>query len=210
MFFYPYFRQPEKSFVRLFHASPDSPAVDVYFNERIVARNLAYRQFTPYITVAPGLYNVRVFSTGTTTNPIISTNQNFRLNAIETIAATGKLEDIELIPYEEPKLQKAPGKTYVRFIHLSPNTPSVDIKLPNGTVLFKDIIFEEATNYIPLNPGTYTLQASPTGTSNVALNVPNVNLRAGRYYTVYAIGLLNDNPPLQVVIPLDGNSYIDG
>lgn len=209
MFFYPYYRAPEKSFVRIFHASPDAPAIDVYLNDQIIARNLSYRQFTPYVSTAPGVYNVRVFSAGTTSNPIINTNINFRPNLIETIAATGRLNDIELIPYEEPKLPQIAGKSYIRFVHLSPNTPAVDIALPNGNMLFKDISFEEASEYIPINAGTYTLQAKPTGTAEVVLNVPNVNIRAGRYYTVYAIGLLNETPPLQVVIPLDGNSYIE-
>lgn len=209
MFFSPYYRAPEKSFVRVFHASPDAPAVDVYLNDQVIARNLSYRQFTPYVTVAPGVYNVRVFAAGTTTNPVINTNYNFRPNVIETIAATGRLNDIELIPYQEQKLPQIPGKSYIRFIHLSPNTPAVDITLPNGNVLFRDITFEEASEYIPVNAGTYTLQARPTGTTEVVLNVPNVNIKAGRYYTVYAIGLLNETPALQVVIPLDGNSYIE-
>ncbi len=209
MFFNPYYRTPEKSFMRLFHASPDAPAVDIYLNDKVIARNLSYKQFTPYISVAPGVYNVRVFAKGTTTNPVIDTNYNFRNEVIQTIAATGLLKDIELIPFEEPKIQQGPGKVYVRFVHLSPNTPAVDITIPNGNILFKDVTFEEATEYVPLNPGTYTLQARPTGSSDIALTVPNITFRAGRYYTIYAVGLLNGTPTLQVVIPLDGSSYIE-
>ena len=209
MFPYPYYRAPEKSFVRIFHASPNAPAVDIYLNNKIIARNLSYKQFTPYVSVAPGVYNVRIFPTGTTASPVINTNYTFRANVIQTIAASGNLNDIELLPFEEPKLPQVPGKAHVRFVHLSPNTPAVDITLPNGNVIFKDISFEETSEYIPLSAGTYTLQARPTGTTNVVLTVPNVNLRTGRYYTVYAIGLLNETPALEVVIPLDGNSYIE-
>lgn len=209
MFFYPYFRAPEKAFARILHASPDAPAVDIYFNDKIVGKNLAYRQFTPYFSLAPGLYNIRIYPAGKTTNPVINTSYNFIPNTIQTIAAADRLANIKLLHFEEPKLPQIPNKSYIRFAHLSPNAPAVDVTLPNGNVLFKNVGFTKATSYLPINAGTYTFQLRPTGTSDIILTVPNVSIRPGRYYTLYAIGLLNERPPLQMLIPLDGNSYIE-
>mgnify|MGYP001173720440 FL=1 len=209
MYFDPYFRRPAKSFVRLFHASPDAPAVDVYLGNQLIARNLNFKDFTRYLTVAPGFYNIRVFPAGKTTDPIINTNYTFRPNTILTIAAAGMLKEIKLLPFEEPKMPSIPRKSYIRFIHLSPNTPAIDITLPNGKELYKNISFEKSSDYISISQGTYTLQARPTGTSKIILNVPNVRIRPNRILTVYAVGLLDKKPPLQVVIPLDGSSYID-
>ncbi|QGU95733.1 DUF4397 domain-containing protein [Clostridium bovifaecis] len=209
MYFDPYFRRPAKSFVRLFHASPDAPAVDIYLGDQLVARNLSFKEFTQYLSVAPGTYNVRAFPTGVTTNPVINTSLTFKPNAILTVAAADRLKNIKLLPFEEPKLPSVPGKSYIRFVHLSPNTPAVDISLPNGNTLFRDISFREASNYIPVSQGTYTIQAAPTGTTNVVLNVPNIRIRPNRTLTFYAVGLSDGKPPLQVLIPLDGSSYID-
>ena len=58
-------------------------------------------------------------------------------------------------------------------------------------------------------PSTYRLQARIAGTDQVILDVPNINLTANRYYTVYAVGLPVGQPPLQVLIPLDGQSYLN-
>jgi len=85
----------------------------------------------------------------------------------------------------------------------------VDITLPDGKILFKNVKYKESTDYIQVPPGTYTIEARPTGTTTTALYVPNITLKSQRFYTVYAIGLVNDKPGLQALIPLDGSSYLD-
>lgn len=196
------------SYVRILHASPDAPAVDIYVNNNLVARDVTYQEFTQYIPLAGGLYNIKVYPRGTTTNPVIDTNVNIPPRSIFTIAATGMLANIDLTLVPEPPINKLPGEVYIRFVHLSPNAPNVDITLPNGTKLFTDIEYKEIPSYIRVAPGTYELQARLTGTDTVVLRVPNVNLRLGNIYTVYAVGLVNGTPPLQVLIPLDGSTYL--
>lgn len=206
------FRMPpepvDATYIRVFHASPDAPPVDVYFNNKPVVSNLTYRSFTEYLPVPPGVSNVKVYPAGRTTNPVINTNINIPPNTILTVAAINKLEDLALYAIEDTPMPIPMGKTYVRFGHLSPNAPSVDVRLPNGSDLFKDIEYKEITEYKLIEPGTYTFEVYTTGTENRVLYVPNINLKPNRFYTVYAIGLVGERPPLQVVIPLDGNSYL--
>jgi hypothetical protein len=59
----------------------------------------------------------------------------------------------------------------VRFIHLSPDAPAVDIAVKGGPILFKDIAFEKASTYLAVKPGAYDLEVRPTGTTTVALAV---------------------------------------
>lgn len=197
-----------QSYIRLLHASPGAPAVDIYANGKIIGRNLAYQGFTDYFAVAPGRYNIRVFPAGTMANPVLDTVLDVPPRSINTVAVIGQLPDIGVTVVPEPVMPIPKGKLKIRFAHLSPNAPRVDITLPDGTVLFRDVGYREVTDYIEVNPGTYTLQARPTGTDQVVLYVPNVTLKQDRFYTVYAVGLAGGNPPLQVLIPLDGNSYI--
>jgi len=198
----------EKSYIRILHASPDAPAVDVYANDMLIARNLSYKFFTEYLNVVPGNYNIRVFPTGNTTNPVIDTNLSIPANSIYTVAASGVLSNIGLFPISEPIMAVPPGKLFLRFVHLSPDAPDVDVVLPDGYVLFSNIGYKGVTNYIPVNPGTYTVYVNPTGTNKPVLYVPNITLNSGKFYTIYAVGLAQGSPPLQVLIPLDGNSYI--
>lgn len=204
----PYRVTHTNSFIRILHASPNAAAVDVYVNNIPLEKNITYKEFTKYYPLAGGLYNIKLYPAGMTTNPIINTNVNIPPSSIFTVAATGMSENIDLTLVPEPPLQRLPGETFVRFVHLSPDAPHVDITLPNGTKLFTDVEYKEITDYIRVRPGVYTLQAKVAGTEDIVLTVPNTNFRAGNIYTVYAVGLAKGNPGLQVLIPLDGSTYL--
>jgi hypothetical protein len=154
------------------------------------------------------MYNIKVYPRGTASKPVINTNITVGPETITTVAAVDTLSNIHLLPVNDAILPRNPNKTYIRFAHLSPNTPAVDITLPDGNVIFKNISFEEVTEYAESTPGKYTFQARPTGTNVVALTIPNIITKPNRFYTIYAVGLIGENPSLQVLIPLDGNSYI--
>lgn len=199
----------EQTHIRILHAVPNAPAVDVYANGALIARNLKYQGFTDYLAVPAGTYLIEIYPAGTTAVPVLRTNAALPGRSIFTIAAVGLLPDISLLPLNEPKTAIPQGMTMIRFSHLSPTAPSVDITLPDGTILFSDVQFMETMDYISVTPGTYRLQARVAGTSQVVLEVPNITLLPNRFYTVYAVGLPGGNPPLQVLIPLDGNTYIN-
>lgn len=207
----PYFyreQQPQSnSFVRVLHASPNAPMVDIYANDNLIIKRISYKQFTPYFQLPSGRYNIKIYSSGTKTNPILNSEVNIPENMIFTIAAIGKMPNIELYAVSDMATINQ-TKTLIKFVHLSPNTPNVDITLPNGTKIFENVGYKDTTNYITVNPGTYTFQARPTGAQNVILNVPNIKLKPNRAYTIYAVGLAGGTPSLQVLIPLDGSSYI--
>lgn len=196
------------SYIRILHAVPDAPPVDIYANETILARNIPYRRFTEYLQVRPGPYNIKIYPAGKTENIVLDTDLTIPSDSITTVAAIGTLPNIDLFPILDPIQDIEPGKACVRFAHLSPNAPAVDVTLPDGTVIFENVAYEEMTEYTCINPGRYTLQARVAGTNELLLNVPNIRLLPNRFYTVYAVGLVGETPPLQVLIPLDGNSYI--
>ena len=200
---------PMTSYLRILHASPKSPNVDVYINDMLKFKNLAYAYFTDYIEVITGNYNVKVYAAGTKTNPVLSKNLFVPPEKIYTIAAIGLLPNIDLLPVPETKVMQPADKAYIKFAHLSPNTGPVDITLPDGKILFKNISYKSYTDYIEVPAGTYTLEARPTGTKTTVLYIPNIKLKPQRFYTVYAIGLLKGKPGLQALIPLDGSSYLD-
>ena len=204
-----YFRQPiVPSYIRLLHAAPNVLAVDVYANGSPIARNLSYRRFTEYFAIPGGNYNIVVYPAGQTINPILSTNINIPGGSIFTIAAISIPPSINLLPIEEPRMNIPSGKLMLRFVHLSPNAPAIDVSIQNGSPVFSNVAYKGITQYIPLNPGTYTFNLKVAGTEQRVLYVPNIRLESGRFYTIYAIGIVAGTPPLQVLIPLDGNTYI--
>ena len=55
----------EGSRVRVLHASPDAPAVDVYLDDAIVdaLTNVPFGTLSDYLTIPAGSYNIKVFAT---------------------------------------------------------------------------------------------------------------------------------------------------
>lgn len=193
-----YYRDnPQNSFIRVFHAAPNAPAVDVYVNGNSIVQNLSYKQFSPYFTVAPGSYNIKVYPAGQTTNPIIDTNVNIPQGTVYNLAIIGTLPSVSLYPIQEPRTAQNFGRPCVRFVHLSPNAPAVDIALSNGKKIFNNVSYKGITDYVCVPSGTYTFYVSPTGTNNVVLTIPNVQLMPNSYYTVYLVGLAEGIPSLE-------------
>ena len=191
------------SLVRVFHAAPQAPNVDVYVNDQMVFSNLAFGDFTRYVYLDEGEYNVSVYLAGQKDRPVINQMVDVPSQQIFTIAATGNLDNLGLLVIPD-KVSKSPSQNYssVRVIHLSPNAPGVDI-LVDGDTLFEDISFGEGTDYVDLNPGTYNVNVVLNTYKSVVLPL-KVTLNPDKIYTIYIIG----NPPtLQAVQVVDGNTY---
>jgi len=195
-----YMMQKMNSNIRVLHASPNAPAVDVYANDNLIIKNLAFKELSEYIPVPPGNYNIKVFPTGVTTNPVIDTNMYVPEDAVYTVAAIGELPDISLYPIQEPTSANNSGVSCVRFIHFSPNAPAVDIKLADDTIVFSNVPYKSIANYVCVPPGTYTFIVSPAGLNNVVLTVPDLELEPNKFYTIYAVGLVGESPELEAIL----------
>lgn len=203
-------KNKKTSYIRLLHASPNAPAVDIYANDDVLlTEDLEFGEFSPYIPVQPGTYKIDIYPSGLTSNVVLTTSLNIPEKKILTIAAIGSPENLEAFVIDDKKQEIPNNKLGLRVVHLSPNAPAVDVVLPNGDILFKDINYKEVADYIFVPPDTYSVNIVPTGTDTVVLKIPNIKLTKDRFYSVYAVGLLNETPPLHVLIPLDGNTYIN-
>ena len=178
-----------KSKVLVTHASPDAPGVDLLVDNAVAGTNLTFPNSTGYLEVNSGTRNVKVNVTGTSTTAL-QANLNLAADKNYSVFAVNNVASIEAVVLEDNLTAPASGKAHVRFIHLSPNAPAVDITLTDGTVVFGDYIFKEASAFTPLNAATYNLQVRLAGTSTVVLELPNIALTAGKIYTVFAKGLV--------------------
>lgn len=197
---YPMYQRTAQStaFVRVLHASPDAPAVDVYVNGQKAVANLTFKETTEYLQLPPGQYLVEVYPAGEMTTPVLSERVALTRNTYYTAAATGVLSTLMLDVYVD-KPYVSPNQSKVRVIHLSPDAPNVDIAVKGGDVIFKNVPFRKATEYLTLSPMTVDLEVRVAGTNNVVLTIPQVELEAGKTYTGVAVGLANGMPALEAI-----------
>lgn len=89
----------------------------------------------------------------------------------------------------------------LRVAHLSPDAPPVDVRV-NGDVVLQGVAYLDSSAYLPLDPGTYSLQVTPAGASTPVVIDATAMLQSGVSYTVAATGLLGQGD-LQPVILVD-------
>ena len=195
--------------VRVVHASPDAPAVDVYLDGTKVdaLTNVPFGAISDYLTVPAGDHTVEVFPTGTSQTAVIDASVSLAAGASYTVAATNPVASIQATVFADDP-QPQPDKAKVRIIHLSPDAPAVDVAPDGADPVVSNLAYPDATDYLALDGGTYDLEIRPAGTTDVALQLDPVEIANGRAYTVFALGSAAAEPlggnALQVAVAMDG------
>jgi len=180
--------------VRVFHASPDAPNVDVYVNTLPGAgdpaiSNLAFESITNYIGLPTGSYDFRVTPTGEF-DPVVIDAQGVAIDGSTdyTIAAGGFLAGIQPFIFEDDNTIDA-DNARVRFIHLSPDAPAVDVNVAGlSDPLFDGTMFGTSGGYASVPAGAYDIDVTLDEDGTQVLGPLNLQLEAGTVYTVFATG----------------------
>ena len=208
----------ETADVRVLHASPDAPAVDIYLDDEIVdaLTNVPFGTISDYLAIPAGAHNIKVYATGTTADPVIDADVTLAAGAAYTVAATGALADITAqVLTDDPSPSASSAK--VRVVHFSADAPAVDIATAGSAVdeaVVKNLAYPDATGYLALPGGTYDLEVRLAGETTVALALPNVKVQNGRAYSVFAVGSAASpavgGNALQAVVAVDATVAASG
>ena len=196
------------SYIRILNAYPCYPAVDVFVNGNLVADNLAYKQFAGYFTVMPCTYHIKIVSSGKKKECLIAEAcVHVCPKSAMTIAVVGGCPGVLGIAeaYDPCRRMRNRCKAYVRFVNLSANAPPLDVIIAGGTYLFENVPYTAHTRYVPVEPGTYQLQMRPAGSSQPGIVTQPIELEQCRAATVYAVGIVGGEPPLEAIVLEDGN-----
>lgn len=200
--------QSPKAYIRFLHAVPTTTGapVDVYVNNCLAVRNLKYKDFTKYVPITPGDYSVQIFPAGNTSTQLLDTNIVVSPNEIVTAAVSNTLEKVELETFSDYPKATDSSVAQMRFINLSSKSP-VDIFI-DGAPFVYDLGYTEQTEYIPFTPGRHTMTVSLSENGKPIVYHPNMVLKEGNYYTTYVVGNATTPPIMEVLIPLEGASYL--
>lgn len=188
--------------VNIIHASPDAPAVDVYVNGEVALENVEFTQFSGWLALPAGDYHVQVTATGDMPeNAVIDTELTIEAGNAYHVAAVGTLDSISAAVIQSDLSELEADMARVQVIHASPDAPAVDVAVSDGDVLVENLEFGAASGYLEVPAASYDLEVRPTGTMDVALDLPGVELETDMVYDVLAIGQLADESLTVLVIP---------
>ncbi len=192
--------------VRVVHASPDAPNVDVYANGNRVLSNVPFNTASNYLSVPAGEYRFHVTPANAPVgSAVIDVTATLAAGKDYTVVALDLVATIKSRVFEDNNAAPAAGTAHIQVIHASPNAPNVDIAAKGAGVLVPDLGFGEKAGPLPVPAGTYDLEVRAAGSSTVALPVNGVALQAGKVYTFIATGLLGGQPALGILpVAVDG------
>lgn len=180
--------------VRVVHASPDAPNVDVRFGNTVVFANVPY--FSAGVrNVAAGPTRVRVNAAGTSTT-VIDVTPTFEANRLYTVLAVNNLASIAPLVLDDVNAGPGAGQARIRLVHSAPGAGLVDIyvtapgdALP-ATPTLSDVEFQDVSNPLTVASGNYRVRITPANTpGTVVIDTGTVTL--GSNTSTVAVALAN-------------------
>lgn len=192
-----------KAWVRVLHGSPDAPEVDVYVGADLgsaakvdALSGLSFGEISEYVEVDAGTYGVKVCATADATICPIGVQVAALALAADTkytVAASDLLASIDANVFVDAPDGSESEDTQVRVVHLSADTPSVDVLTQAGDSIGVDgLTYPNATGYAKFPAATYDLKVCASADLAVCPIDPGaLTLEAGKAYSVFAIGSLD-------------------
>ncbi|MFJ7725672.1 DUF4397 domain-containing protein [Neobacillus sp. NPDC097160] len=184
--------------VRLLHTSHDSPNVDVYINGKKVIKDLSYMHVSLELSLNPGKYHIDIYPSGNMVDSVLNKNVTVEAGKSYTLTTIDSVKKMRLLVFLNE--QGVPlNEAKVRFIHLSPDTPPLDIAVKGRDVIFPKVSYKQTTNYLGLTPMTVDLEGRAAGSKDVLLPMPKVQFKANESYTIVFLGLSKGTPEFQFI-----------
>ena len=209
---------PETAVVRVMHASPDAPAVNVLADGGELVSGADYAQVSAPANVDEGTYSIQVdgiLPGGTVATVIGPVDLTFDAELEYTVVAVGAVADIEPVLVEKPVSAVAAGNIRVRVMHAAPmvgevsvfvTTPDADLsgEMPLVTADFKGV-----TDPVEVTAGTYQIRITdPTNVATVAFDSGPVDLADGSDLLVVAIENTGTGPSPVKLLVQTGDSFL--
>lgn len=190
------------AWVRVLHGSPDAPEVDVYVGADLATAakvdalsGLTFGEISAYREVPAGTYGVKVCATADpTVCPIEVAALAVAADTKYTVAASDLLASIDTNVFVDDP-DPAGTQAQVRVVHLSADTPAVDVLTQAGASIGIDGLTypnrAPATGYASFPGGAYDLKVCASADTTVCpLDPGSLTLEDGKAYSVFAVGSL--------------------
>lgn len=175
------------AYVRVVHAAPAAPTVDVYVDGAKLLSSFTFGTVTDYVPLAAGSHEIDVTAAGQPASAaVIKQTVSVDPGVNYTVAAIGDTGTHPALVAFADDNGVAAGMTKARVYHLSSDAGPVSVAAGGQTVI-ADLAFKNASDYLTVKPGDYTFSVT---LKNSGKSVPlTATLSANQVVSVFAVGL---------------------
>ncbi len=196
--------ETNKFYIRFFNAVSDVGEVEYYANDKLIS-TLNYKGFSEYLPANIGSYKISIFEKAT--GDMLAEEVLDFEHDVYTVALSGLKEEISINIIRSENETPSKEHALIRFCNLAPYDTSFNVFI-NKNKTIDALSYEEITEYFSLNNGTYRVELYDVATGKLALTNPSMTIKDEKIYTVYIVGVEGVGAGLQMLIPLEGTSYI--
>lgn len=191
----------KRSYARIIHLLPNFSPIDVYLDGRLFYSGLRYQGISDYISVRPGNHRIVFNTVGRRSRPIYYKTLYIPRRGVVSMVIHGLSSEPDVMVLDD-KTTVPPGRAKVKIVHLAPHISSVDL-LAGSWVWFNEIIYQEASEYIPIPAGRETLTLRSSGTKHIIFTLPNAYFGRNKAHTVYVTKMSNSSSSINLFITQD-------
>jgi hypothetical protein len=164
----------------------------VYLRDQLFAKKLSYPNASPYTSLKEGDCTVSFRAVGGS-DVLLETDVNVQAGQFYSVFACDQVANLTALVVQDVFPDLDQNDALVRVAHLSPDAPAVDVFL-NDVQVATSAEFKDVTDFQQIEDDTYTLQVKLAGTSDVVLEIEDLNLRPRVAYTLWVRGFVNGDP----------------
>ena len=200
------------AYVRVLHASPDAPAVDVLVDGKAVLTNVQFQQGSGYLRVDEGARTLALRVSGTTGDPVLSGEFNLGKDNYYSVIAQNKVANLELEVLDDTQ-RRNNGSNDVTVVHASPDAPTVDIYVTAanaealGNAAVAGVSFgDNSATLSPVASGDYRVRITPESTTDVVYDSGTLTVNAD--VTAVAVNSTKGLSPVSLLIWNESNTPV--
>ncbi|WP_395342550.1 DUF4397 domain-containing protein [Ningiella sp. W23] len=175
--------------IRIIHASPDAPAVDVLANGNSVGglADLDYQTATGLAFIRTGSFEFTVEAQlpGGASASVITLPATLENDVQYNVLAIGEVANIAGLVVANPETAVGDGNIRAQVVHGAPNAPTVDIYVtaPDADIAVSQplatLAFGEFTGQVEVPAGSYRIRVAAAGTTTVVFDSGTIEIAAG-------------------------------
>jgi hypothetical protein len=196
----------ELASIRVLHASPDAPNVDVLVDNQVVLSDVSYKQASDFLSVLVGTRNIKVNAAGTSTT-VIDADLTLAFDSFTTIIATNFLDQIEPLVLSDENTPPSGNLVKIRVVHSAPSAPPVDVYVTEpgadinaATPTISNVAFTEFSPFLEIPEGDYQTRVTTVGSKAPVFDSGTVTLDAGSIYSAVAVDVTSGESPISLVV----------